>query len=85
MTGRQRWVTAFQMPVPDPPNVARLKEEQLPTDHRYGIKVCPAGIGLEKRQIECSFLRAIICLNVTFPISEIYAAHNEVLRSRFIV
>lgn len=47
VTGRQRRVTALQMPVPDPPNVARLKEEQLPSDHRHGIKVRLAGVGLE--------------------------------------
>lgn len=85
VTGRQCRVTTFQMPVPDPPNVARLKEEQLSSDHRYGIKLCPASIGLEKRQIECSFPHAIICLHVKFPISEIYAAHKEVLKSCFIV
>ncbi len=58
VTGRQRWVAALQMPVPDPPNVAWLKEEQLPSDHRHGIKVRLAGVGLEIRQIICSFPHA---------------------------
>ena len=54
VTGRQRRVAALQMPVPDPPNVARLEEEQLPSDHRHSIKVRMAGIRLEMRQITCS-------------------------------
>lgn len=70
VTGRQRWVTALQMPVPDPPNVARLKEEQLPSDHRHSIKVRLAGVGLEIRQITCSFPRA----NVKFLMRGIFIA-----------
>ena len=54
VTGRQCWVTALQMPVPDSPHVSRLKEEQLPSDHRHGIKVRLAGVGLGMTQITCS-------------------------------
>lgn len=60
VTGCQRRVTTLQMPVPDPPNVARLKEEQLPPDHRHSVKVCVAGVRLERRQITCLFQRAVI-------------------------
>ena len=35
VTGRQRRVPALQVPVPDAPHVARLEEEQLPSDHRH--------------------------------------------------
>lgn len=58
VTGCQRRVTALQLPVPDPPNIPRLKEEQLPSDHGHGIKVRLAGIGLETGQNTCSFPHA---------------------------
>lgn len=46
--GRQRRVAALQMAVPDPPNVARLKEEELSSDHGDGVEVRLAGVGLER-------------------------------------
>lgn len=49
VAGCQRRVTTLQMPVPDPPHVARLEEEQLPSNHRHGIKVRLAGVGLENK------------------------------------
>lgn len=48
--GRQRRVTTLQMAVPDPPNVAGLKEEQLPSDHGDGVEVRLAGVRLESRK-----------------------------------
>lgn len=54
VSGGQRWVTTLQAPrssgVPDSPHVARLKKEQLPSDHRDGVKVCLAGVRLQIKQ-----------------------------------
>lgn len=49
VTGRQRRVAALQMAVPDPPHVARLKEEQLSSDHGDGVEVRLAGVRLQSR------------------------------------
>lgn len=53
VTGCQRRVAALQLAIPDAPNVARLEEEQLPSDHGGGVKVRLAGIRLETRQSTC--------------------------------
>lgn len=40
-------VATFQMPIPNPPHITGFKEEQLSSNHRHCIKVCPADFGLE--------------------------------------
>lgn len=81
VTGRQCRVTALQLAVPDPPNKARLKEEQLPSDHRHSIKVRLAGIRLEKRQNTLHFHTLTLC----FQHEPFLFQWDEMLSDRFIV
>lgn len=52
VAGGQRWVPVLQLSGSQPPHVAGLEEEQLPSDGGGGVKGCVAGIrllGLPKR------------------------------------